>query len=290
MKKLLSILLCLLLLAGCAETYDGPTESKAVLSTIQTAYYDTETENHQYGRTEYAYDIYGNQSIELDYRLHSFDEKQEPYRKTVRTYDKNGNCIRQRQYDTSGWFPRKLADIRYKYDDRGRMISHQDKLDPQFCWTAVYDDEAHTMTCTYAHAVSVSYFDENGWTIRQETTFQNGETSAIINEFRADGQRVSVRYEESGTVTLHSYTYDDQGRVVTMSETTDDGTRVLFRYEYGEKHKTQYNLDGTKIVTTYNDDGSIHYFYHTDSADRVTQDGMYYYTEILVPVREEVTP
>ena len=34
MKKRISLLLCLLLLTGCAATYDGPTESTAVLSKI----------------------------------------------------------------------------------------------------------------------------------------------------------------------------------------------------------------------------------------------------------------
>ena len=39
MKKLICLLLCILLLAGCAETYDGPVESKTVLSSVQTTYY-----------------------------------------------------------------------------------------------------------------------------------------------------------------------------------------------------------------------------------------------------------
>ena len=290
MKKLLSLLLCLLLLAGCADTYDSPTESKFVLSRIDTAYYGIEDGDTRYQRTEYAYDIYGNQSMELQYHIHDGDVDDEPYLKTVRNHDKNGNCIRQRQYDVSGLLPRKLVDIRYEYDEQGRMTAHLDKKEPQFSWTAVYDDEARTMTCTYDNAVSVSYFDEHGWAIRQETTFRNGETSAIINEFRSDGQRISVRYVESGGTTLHSYTYDDQGRVLTMSETTEDGTELLIRYEYGENYKTQYNADGTKIVTTYNDDGSTHYFYHTDSTDRITQDGMHYYTEIQVPADKEGTP
>ena len=289
MKKLISLLLCILLLSGCAKTYDGPTESKFVLSRIETTYFGTSAEDSQYQLTEYAYDIYGNQSMELQYQIRSDDEEDEPHLKTVRTYDEDGNCIRQRQYDVSGLFPRKLVDIRYEYDEQGRMTAHLDKKDPQFSWTAVYDDEARTMTCTYPHAVSVSWFDEHGWTVRQETTFENGETSAIINEFRSDGQRISSRYLESGGITLHSYTYDDQGRVLTMSETTEDGTELLFRYEYGEKHMIQYNSDGSKIVTSYNDDGSPHYFYHTDSADRITMDGMYRYTEIQVPA-EEVSP
>ena len=145
------------------------------------------------------------------------------------------------------------------------------------------------MTCTYPHAVSVSYFDEHGNTIRQETVFENGDTSGIIFEFDANGNRISARYEETVGTTLHSYTYDDQGRVLTITETTDGGTELLFRYEYRDDCTIQYNYDGTKIVTTYNDDGSEHYRYYTDSTDHVTQDSMCYYTEIQVPA-EEVSP
>ena len=78
MKKLISLLLCLLLLTGCAETYDGPTESKAVLSSIQTTYYDPTGGDSQYSRTDYAYDIYGNQVMELEYGIRSHDEEAEP--------------------------------------------------------------------------------------------------------------------------------------------------------------------------------------------------------------------
>ena len=286
MKKLVSLLLCILLLSGCAETYDGPTESKAVLSKILTTHYTPETGNSHYGRTDYAYDIYGNQAIELDYRLRFEDEEEEPHLKTLRTFDENGNCIRQRQYDVSGLFPRKTVDVRYEYDEQGRMISCQEAGEPQYSWTAVYDDEKRTLTATYAHAVSVSFFDEHGNTIRQETVFENGDTSGIIFEFDAQGNRISARYEETGGTTLHAYTYDDQGRVLTMTQTTAEGTELLFRYEYPEGCMIQYNRDGTKIVTSYNDDGSIHHRYYTDSTDRITQDVMYYYTEIQVPAKE----
>ena len=289
MKKLISLLLCILLLSGCAETYDGPTESKAVLSKILTTYYDPTGGDSQYGRTDYAYDIYGNQVMELEYGIRSHDEEAEPHLKTLRSFDKNGNIIRQRQYDVSGLFPKKLVDIRYEYDEQSRMTAHLDQMQEQYSWTAVYDDEAKTMTCTYPHAVSVSYFDDRGNTIRQETVFENGDTSGIIFEFDANGNRISARYEETGGTTLHSYTYDDQGRVLTITETTDGGTELLFRYEYRDDCTIQYNYDGTKIVTTYNDDGSEHYRYYTDRTDHITKDSMCYYTEIQVPA-EEVSP
>ena len=289
MKKLISLLLCILLLTGCAETYDGPTESTAVLSKILTTYYDPTGGDSQYGRTDYAYDIYGNQVMELEYAIRSHDGEAEPHLKTLRSFDEHGNITRQRQYDVSGLIPKKLVDIRYEYDEKGRMTAHLDQMQEQYSWTAVYDDEARTMTCTYPHAVSVSYFDEHGNTIRQETVFENGDTSGIIFEFDANGNRISARYEETVGTTLHAYTYDDQGRVLTMTETTDGGTELLFRYEYRDDCTIQHNPDGTRIVTTYNDDGSEHYRYYTDSTDHITKDSMCYYTEIQVPI-EEVSP
>ena len=286
MKKLFSLLLGILLLTGCAATYDGPKEARTVLSSVQTTYYGVIADDPQYGLTEYSYDIYGNQAVELEYGIRSSGEDAEPYLKTIRRFDEKGNCTSQRQYDVSGLFPRKLVDIRYEYDGQGRMTAHLDAMEEQYSWTAVYDDEAHTMTATYPHAVSVSFFDGHGNTIRQETTFENGDTSGIIYEFDAQGNRISARYEETGGTTLHAYTYDDQGRVLTMTETTAEGDKELLRYEYRDGCTIQHNFDGTTIVTTCNADGSIHYQYFTDSTGRVTKNTMYEYTEIQVPAKE----
>ena len=189
----------------------------------------------------------------------------------------------------SGLFPRKLVNIRYEYDNQCRMTAHLDRLQSQFSWTAVYDDEAMNQPATYPHAVTVVQFDEHGWAIRQETIFENGEVSTITYDRRADGQPVTARYDENGALTLHTYTYDDQGRVLTMSETTDTGTRELIRYEYRDNCTIQCNPDGTTIVTDYHADGSIRHQYFTDSADRITKDVMYEYTDIQVPAKE-VTP
>ena len=288
MKKIFSLLLVILLLAGCAETYDGPTEEIFVVSATRTSHYGFTEEDTLYHQTDYSYDIYGNQVMELEYGIRFHDEEAEPHLKTLRTFDEHGNITRQRQYAVSGLIPKKLVDIRYEYDEKGRMTAHLDQMQEQYSWTAVYDDEARTMTCTYPHAVSVSFFDEHGNTVRQETTFQNGETSSIIFEFRADGQRISARYDETGGTTLFTYAYDDQGRLLTVTETTDSGTREIVRYEYQDDCTIQYNFDGTHIVTAYNADGCITHEYHADSSGYVTMDTQYYYTEIQVP--KEGTP
>ena len=282
MKRLFSLILCILLLAGCAKTYDGPTVAKSVLSETETSYFSL-GELSQQTVTEYAYDIYGNQSQSIDY------SDGEPHLKLVRTFDNRGNCIRQRQYDISGLFPKKLVDVRYAYDELGRMISCQEQGEPRYSWTAVYDDEAQAMTCTYADAVSVSFFDEHGRTVRQETTFENGVTSAIIYEFRSDGQRVSARYEERGGITLHSYTYDDQGRILTQSERKDGVSTLLFSWEYGEDYEKMTHSDGSYTITDYNPDGTPDDCIVCNADGSLRERTIYRYTEIQVPA-EEVSP
>ena len=287
MKKIFSLLLVILLLAGCAETYDGPTEEIFVVSATSTSHYGFTEEDTLYHQTDYSYDIYGNQVMELEYGIRFHDEEAEPHLKTLRTFDENGNCTRQRQYAVSGLFPKKLVDIRYEYDEKGRMTAHLDQMQEQYSWTAVYDDEAKTMTCTYPHAVSVSFFDDHGNTVRQETTFENGETSAIIFEFRSDGQRISARYEETGGTTLYNYTYDDQGRVLSVTRTTDSGTQEMVHYAYDGNTAWQYNFDGTIIQTIYNELGHIVSVYHHDETGTITSKTSYYYDTIRVPAKEE---
>ena len=288
MKKRISLLLCLLLLTGCAATYDGPTEGKTVLSQILTTHYDPETGDSQYSRTDYAYDIYGNQSMELEYGIRSHDEEAEPHLKTLRSFDENGNIIRQRQYDVSGLFPKKLVDVRYEYDDQGRLTATTHR--PGEAWdndTTVYDDEARTRTYIGHNGTAIDYMNELGWVIRTEQFFSDGR--AVLTEYdrRPDGQIAAMRDFENGELTTTLvYTYDDQGRVLTITEITESGSELLFRYEYPDGCMIQYNSDGTKIVSAYKDDGSIHHRYFTDSTDLITQDVMYYYTEIQVPAKE----
>lgn len=262
MKKLLALLLCIVLLSGCAATYDGPTESRSLLSRIQTVYSDAEEPRYQ--QTDYSYDIYGNLSVIQAYRIHDSEGSwTDPYLKTVRTYDENGNCIRQRQYDVSGWLPKKLVDVRYTYDDLGRMTSATHSKDLSWDnFTVVYDDEARTQTTAYADSTQIDHLDEQGRIVRTEIT------------------------TESGEHTLRTYAYDDQGRILSTTQTAG-GAEAVTRYEYGENYQIRYDPDGTHTTTTYNPDGSIHYICHADSSGLVIQDWMYYYSEIQVPIREE---
>ena len=71
MKKLLSLLLCILLLSGCAATYDGPTRTVPQLTEYTVDHYYAfgwTEEVHYQDRTVFAYDIYGNRVRSMAYR------------------------------------------------------------------------------------------------------------------------------------------------------------------------------------------------------------------------------
>ena len=68
MKKLFSLLLAVLLLGGCAATYDGPTEAVPRLTEYSVTHYLNYPgwdEEHYTNRTIYAYDIYGNRGTAI---------------------------------------------------------------------------------------------------------------------------------------------------------------------------------------------------------------------------------
>ena len=102
MKKLICLMLAVLLLAGCAKTYDGPPQTVPRLTEYTVAHYyaffDTE-EHHYTNRTVYAYDIYGNQVRSMEYRDWELKSV------TNMKHDDRGNEISLTGWDHSGWIP-----------------------------------------------------------------------------------------------------------------------------------------------------------------------------------------
>lgn len=292
MKKLLSLFLTIMLLGGCAATYDGPTVTKSVLTAEESYDYHSDgTVSHQ-TRREYTYDIHGNQSQILEYSQEEDLRDAEPHLKTVLRYDEKGNLTRQTQYDVSGWFPRKLADTRYERDDQGRLTATRHSRDLRGNdTTVVYDDAAKTRTTTGSGSTIVEYLDENGWVIRAESVFDDG--VPVTEEFdrRPDGQVRTVRTYRDGVLrSTMEHTYDDQGRPLTQTEIRDGETRVLFRYEYGESHVACTYADGGWSVTDYNPDGTRDDRVVYDAEGNLRELVIYRYTEIQVPNEEGGTP
>ena len=277
MKKLLPLLLGILLLAGCAETYNGPTVEKTVLGSVET-YYTCDGEITQESRTEYAYDVCGNQSVVMEY------SGGEAILKTVLRHDEAGNCIRQTQYDLSGWLPRKLADNRYTYDDQGRMTGSTHSEEPAV--TIHYDDEANTRTTVSGDSTIVEYLDEKGWVMRIEYP---GTDRREEYDHRADGQWSAIRSYAGGELdSTRLREFDDQGRV-TREYTLQNGVvSTEFRWEYADSTVTFYQ-ENTRSITEYNPDGTVNSRLDLDENGEIFCHAIYRYTTILVPT-EEVTP
>lgn len=286
MKKLLPLLLSLLLLAGCATTYDGPTVEKEVLSEVEYTYYDQNGNITAYGSTKYAYDIYGNVAQTIEYM------NDEPVRRTDCRYDEADNIIKQTDYDLGGWFPKRVNTAVYTYDDQGRLTSstHRQGFEKSTV-TYAYDDENRTQTATLSDgSQTVQYRDEAGLYFCSEHTAANGDVLRNETERSEDGRRQTNRYYVNGVLeTVTEYTYDDQGRLLTWTETENGETHTVFRYEYGENYDIRCDEDGSKITTSYRDDGKIQYVLRTDAHDNITEDTYYRYTEIQIP-DGEVTP
>lgn len=289
MKKLFSLFLCALLLTGCARTYDGPTASRSVVSGTQTLYHDEDGEIFQCYRTEYAYDIYGNQSQILEYTCGADAAEDEPHLKTVLRYNEAGNLVRMTQYDLSGWFPRKLCDNRYTYDALGRMTGSTHSEEDTVIIT--HDDENRTRTTASGGSATVEYLDENGFPYRSEHTTAGGQ--AILKEYdrRADGEWERIRTYRSGTLeSVTERTFDAQGRPILWTEKSNGETTVVFRYEYGDGYDILYYADGRYTTTDYNDDGTVKCRLELDKDGTITCETIYRYTEIQVPAEEEATP
>ncbi len=287
MKRLLTIILCILLLTGCAQTYDGPTIGKSVLSREETTYYDPSGES-VYTRREYTYDIYGNQTQILESSYLGDSEEPQSELKTVMRCDEAGNVIRQRLYDLSGWLPKKLSDTRHEYDDRGRMISG--RYNQGFGWedtTIVYDDGANKRTTIGFGSTIVEYLDENGWVVRSESVFADGEPITEEYERRPDGQVLTIRTYQDGVLrNTTEYTYDDQGRPLTWTSTEDGVSAACYSWEYGDTYEKFFYPDGSWTATDFSADGIPHARMTVNADGTVRENTVYRYTEIRVPAGE----
>lgn len=289
MKNLFPLLLTLLLLTGCAETYDGPTTTKMVLSeTIQEGYWDWGDSAYTY-RTVYAYDIYGNQAQWIDYH------ETEPIGKTVRRYDDRGNLLQDTQYDLEGWFPKKTGDTRYTYDDQNRItsVTHEYRGGDTSSYTITYDDAAHTETTHYAHGTSVRYYSEDGHLLRLESMSSDGTVTVTEYTLRPDGQKASCTATTNGVedYTIF-YEYDDQGRCIRQTHLKDGVESEQRRWEFDDEYHstTRYDADGSYEFTNYNEDGSMdssHYFDENGNLQSMT---LYRYKEVRIPLERSDTP
>ena len=312
MKKLLPLLLALLLLAGCAETYDGPTTPKSVPvefirehRQITTGHLDTE-------RTVYAYDLYGNMVQSLEYH----NDKEQS--RTDFTYDERGNLLSRTNYALGGWFPRRTGSAEFTYDDQNR-ITAEIYADAKYDY--IFDDEARTCTKLQNGAViAVTTYDEFGNVLSQKsfncdvewhlveyirdgdgeilmsrTTDSTGLDITHRSEYDDHGNRIYYEEIENGVRTEqhYSYEYDELGRPVREFELRDGVPVEIHRWEYLDENGS-YTLwrDGYRSYTRrYDAEGNeIETSHYVNETDQVGIREVTVYKTIQVPADEEGTP
>ena len=287
MKKLICLMLAVLLLAGCAATYDGPTQTVPRLTEYTVdhyyAFFDTE-EVHYTNRTVYAYDIYGNRVREMEYRD---DELQSV---TNRKYDDRGNEISEIYWDHSGWLPKYEGRTEQTYDDQNRQTSYihynfWGRQDSGSWYT--YDDEARSRTWKNdSGETQTTWFDEEGRELRTvsgeyETVYRYDDRGNCIGwESYQNGQpfdRYEARYDDLGRQIWGGY-YDANGNLSNETE---------FIYDDAQGIKTYHKNDGGKRVEYFHGDGRPHKIEDYDADGKLTMLQRYYYQDILVPAKEE---
>lgn len=183
------------------------------------------------------------------------------YRRTVYTYDDNGNLTEQVSYDFEG---NEFNHYTYAYDERGNKteeVNHGKPVEIRTTYVCNEHGDA-TQVCVYnGDVLTESYtytytYDEHG-----------NKTEQI--EYDADGSPVwRLTYE---------YTYDESGRITSQRESLSEdlqSDRILhdFAYAYDEsgnlKEYSVCDSDGTEVR---------HYTYTYDENGRLTEEALRLY-------------
>lgn len=287
MKKIFAFLLCVLLLTGCAATYDGPTETKEVLTEYEVRHYSPFFDDSEVdiNRSVYAYDIYGNRVRELEY------DNGELAQETRTKYDEQGNEVSQTFIDHTGWIPLIERRTKQTYDEQGRVLSYTSydfwgRKNGESLYT--YDDVEHTMTWSNGSGDSVIYYyDEDGVQLRDvsndgyETIYQYDERGMRIGWTSTKDGEFFSRYEAG---------YDEQDRLIWGIHYDENGavaSRVTYTYDDEAHTKTIARPDGGTRIEYSDAEGRIHLIEDYDSEGELSMVQQYFYRGILVPAEEE---
>ncbi len=288
MKKLLALSLALLLLTGCAATYDGPTVEKPVLSEYTAQHYSSffgSTDMLYSTRATYAYDIYGNMVRTQAYRDGELESV------TNLRYDDRGNRICQTTWDHTGWIPLISRREKRTYDDQNRLLTTVyyngwGRETDRSVYT--YDDE--TGIRTYQDETGAirqtTWYDENGLELRQ--TADEYET---IYEYDDRGNRTGwVSYRSGILSDSYKARYDDQNRLIWDARFDASGSlKSESEYTYDDEAHTMTHRrpNGQVRCEHYLPDGRISRIEDYNTEGVITLVQKYTYRDIQVPVKEK---
>lgn len=279
MKKLTALILAILLLAGCAETYDGPTETVRVL-TGREMVQDGESRH-----VEMAYDLYGNCVSTRYYTENELTVAEK------RTFDEMGRQLSETRTDRSGLFPKTLSRTETTYDDQGRVLT-QVYLDSagreQERTEYTYAGNTVTKTIYPGGLTSVSFYNESGLLLR---TVREDIGLEAVYTYDANGNRTASHTYQNGVPDGWSeWAYDEAGRILRFSACDGNGKQLehyTCTYNDREGTMTQTMSDGTCRVEGYDPDGNILYVEGYDAAGNLVMTQTYTYEDIQVAIREE---
>lgn len=265
MKKLILLTLCILLLTGCAVTYDGPTVDKPVL-TAHTVFHYSFNGFHYANHTTFAYDIYGNRVRSMEYR------DGELLQVTNMKYDDRGNIISKTVWDHSGWFPRFDRREKQTYDPQGRLLSD---ITYNFWGRQIYgswytyDDTAGTRTWTDSEgSTQTTWYDEMGRELRQiageyETIYVYDDRGNLVSWVSyhngAPSDSYQARYDDRNRL-IWGARYDSQGNLQSESEYIfdDEAHTMTFHRPDGQVRYEYYHPDGRPArIEDYNEAGDL---------------------------------
>ena len=289
MKKLTALLLCILLLAGCAapNLYDGPTKSAWVLTEQVTTTYSIDAGMVWTDRWTYSYDSFGNQIHSCGY---SDGDLEVEYK---RDYDAQGNLTSSETWDHTGLISFPRARTGYTYDDQNRLLTVTSR---NFLGiktnvsTYVYDDEAGTVSFDGEYDTQTQWLNENGDPLRtvNHSNVGGGDTETVY-EYDELGRNTKMTMYQNGSLSLTiTLVYDSQDRIV--EETFYDAEGVITSrstHHYEESTITSYDLNRVKTVQTLRPDGQVETAEQFNKMGHLTKQTQYIYQEIQVPADRE---
>lgn len=288
MKKILALIITILLLTGCAATYDGPTVATPMLTEIYSRGTVGDSDVEFVYRYVFSYDIYGNRVRRMDYYNDELDCVFNS------RYDDRGNLLSQATWDHDGWIPLPGERVTYTYDEQDRKLTsvyHNGWGMETERLTYTYDDETRTQTReSSTGAWETTYLDENGNEIR--IVHSSGRETVYTYDDR--GNRIGkVTYENGVICERWEYRFDEQNRQTYGASYSADGvlqSDTTYRYDDEAHTLTTLSSDGSKRVEYYHADGRLHMTEDYGSDGALLMYAMYYYQDILIPAEEGATP